>query len=482
MTLILRLLPVSFLIAGLIQFSVYAAEQPGQKETEPSRQAMRAPEKKNPPAETDLWARIHKGYALVPISRNAEISLAIERYARKTKYLARVARRARPFLHYIVEALAQRGMPMELAMLPVIESAYEPSAYSHAHAAGIWQFIPSTGKVFGLKQNWWYDGRKDIAASTKAALKYLQKLHGEFNGDWLKAIAAYNCGENTVHRAVKRNRKAGKPTDFWSLKLPDETRAYIPALIAVAGIMAKSERYGIELPPIPNKPYLAKVNTGGQIVLSTAAKLARLSRSGLLHLNPGFKRWATNPKGPHYLLVPKAKAGAFKRKLSKLSREERISSLYPKGEAEIQLHTIRPGETLGHIARRYHSSVGVLCEINAISRKTTLRMGKTLMVPSAESIAKHLAAHPPPPLSKGRRMLAQGDPSVREHRIRSGETLGHIAQQYNTTKDVLYELNGITKNTLIRAGKTLVVPIKEQQEQVHNHTSKLSCYDSVIDC
>ncbi len=187
---------------------------------------------------------------------------------------------------------------MEFALLPVVESAYEPFAYSVSRASGMWQFIPDTGARFGLKQDWWYDGRRDVIESTRAALDYLQALHDQFDGDWLLAIAAYNVGENTVQRELDYNRAHGKPTDFWHLKLPAETRAYVPKLLALKRLMAEPERYGLEFAPIPNEPYFAVIDTGSQIDLKVAAQLARTSYDELVALNPGYNRWATDPDGP----------------------------------------------------------------------------------------------------------------------------------------------------------------------------------------
>lgn len=232
-------------------------------------------------------------------------------YARHQAYLDRVAERATPYLFHIVEEIERRGMPMELALLPIVESAFHPFAYSRSHASGIWQFIPGTGRNYGLKQNWWYDGRRDIVAATDAALRYLDKLNKEFHGNWLHALAAYNTGERNVGRAIKRNRKAGKQTDFWSLRLPRETRGYVPSLLAVAELLAEPEKYGITWQTIENKPYFTQVDIGGQLDLATAAGLADLSMDDLYTLNPAFNRWATAPDGPHHLLVPVGKKNAL---------------------------------------------------------------------------------------------------------------------------------------------------------------------------
>ena len=227
-------------------------------------------------------------------------------------------------MYHVVTEVEARGMPLEFALLPVVESAYEPFAYSVSRAAGLWQFIPGTGVRFGLKQDWWYDGRRDVIESTRAALDYLQALHDQFDGDWLLAIAAYNVGEAWVQRAIDYNRAHGRPTDFWHLKLPAETRAYVPKLLAMKRLMAEPERYGLEFAAIPNEPYFAVIDTGSQIDLKVAAQLAGTSYDELVALNPGFNRWATDPDGPHRMLVPIDNADAFEAALQTLAPEERV--------------------------------------------------------------------------------------------------------------------------------------------------------------
>ncbi|MCH9049085.1 MAG: transglycosylase SLT domain-containing protein [Proteobacteria bacterium] len=257
-------------------------------------------------------------------------------FTRNQAYLDRVSGRAEPYLYYIVEELEKRNMPLDLALLPIVESAYNPFAYSRSRASGIWQFMPSTGRIYGLKQNWWYDGRRDIVAATGAALNYLQKLHQEFDGDWLLALAAYNSGEGNVGKAIRRNKKAGKPTDFFSLRLPRETRGYVPSLLAVAEIVSNPGKYKITLKPIANTRYFKQVDINSQIDLATAGELSELSIEELYTLNPGFNRWATDPEGPHRLLIPVDKVTAFENKLATLSSDERI---------KWQQHKIKKGES-----------------------------------------------------------------------------------------------------------------------------------------
>ena len=253
-----------------------------------------------PPA--DIWARMRTGFAF-SIEDNAQIIRHRQLFIDNPRTLEVASERGSLYMHYIVERLEERQLPLELALLPVIESAYNPLAYSRAHAAGIWQFIPSTGRHFNLRQTNWYDGRRDITASTDAALNYLTRLHAMFDGDWALALAAYNAGEGTVRRAMRRNASKGLPTDFWSLPLPRETRNYVPKLLGLASLVKNPERYDVALNPIPNEPYFEVVEIDRRMDLARAAKLAELDEQHLYLLNPAFKRRITMD-GPRHLLVP----------------------------------------------------------------------------------------------------------------------------------------------------------------------------------
>jgi membrane-bound lytic murein transglycosylase D len=275
---------------------------------------------------SDLWERIRNGMGL-PRPRAGITSL--EWLSLKQAYFNVIVDRARPYLHHIVEEVERRDMPLEIALLPIVESAYQATADSPKGAAGIWQFIPGTGKRFGLKQNAWYDGRRDVMASTEAALDYLDTLYERFDGDWLLAIAAYNCGEGAVENAIERNRRLGLSTDFWSLDLPAETQEYIPKLLAISSIIADPSEYQLTLDPIPNRPYLKEVHIDGQINLDKVAALANMTVSELRSLNPGFKSSTTDPAGPHRLALPIHKAEKFQQRLAQLSIRQRLASLSP---------------------------------------------------------------------------------------------------------------------------------------------------------
>jgi membrane-bound lytic murein transglycosylase D len=408
--------------------------------------------------EQDLFDHMRYGFAL-----NDASSAAIDReeawYANHPDYLDRTFRRGERYLYYIVSELEARKMPLELALLPVVESAFIPTALSHAAASGLWQFIPSTGTRFGLKQNGYYDGRRDVAESTRAALDYLQFLAQEFNGDWYLAIAAYNCGEMNVSRAVERNRAKGLPIDFFSLNLPRETEAYVPKLLAMRRIIENPARYGLEFGSMENQPYFVKVDVGGQIDLAVAAELAGMPQEDFLAINPGFKRRVTDPSGPHQLLIPVGNEQLFLQKLASLPADKRVPVVY---------YHVRKGDTLSKIASRYGLSVAELRSLNGLQAKSVkpgqeliLRGGK--MTPAlASSIA---AADVEPPTSKAK---SSGSANSKMHTVRRGETLWSIAQQYDIDAADLAGANRV-KNNAIKVGQKLRLPSSATNSDTHNN-------------
>ena len=393
----------------------------------------------------DLWEKIGANLNLPRHLGHRSVKGRLAWYAKNQKYLDRVAERSRPYLYHVVSEVEKRGMPLELALLPIVESAFHPFAYSRSHASGIWQFIPSTGKIYGLKQNWWYDGRRDIVAATRAALDYLEKLNREFDGDWLLALAAYNTGERNVARAIRRNRKAGKPTDFFSLRLPRETRGYVPSLLAVAELVANSELHGIVWQPVPDQQYFAQVNTERQIDLAVAAELAGMNMDELYTLNPGFNRWATDPRGPHRLLVPVAAEQAFTEKLAALLPDERVNW---------ESHRIRKGETLAGIAVRYRTSVASLKSFNNL-RSDIIHQGDILRVAAPKEALKHYTLS-----VDGRRMRGlrdTGDGKKFIYTVRRGDTLWDIGRHYGVSVKQLTSWNGISRRGILRPGQKLTL-------------------------
>jgi membrane-bound lytic murein transglycosylase D len=395
------------------------------------------------PAAGDVFERIRAGFTLSDVDHEM-VDRELKWFAKHPAYLDRTFKRGERYLYHIVSEIEARGMPLELALLPVVESAFNPVAYSRARASGLWQFIPATGRQYGLKQNWYYDGRRDVVAATTAALDYLQFLHAMFDGDWLLAVAAYNCGESAVARAIKRNRAAGKPTDFFSLKLPRETRAYVPKLLAMRRLVADPVAHGLIFAPIANQPYFVKVPTGGQLDLHVAADLAELPKEELLALNPAFNHWVTDPDGPHHLLVPLDREARLAAGIAALPPEERVRVVY---------HRVRSGDTLGGIANKYNISVAALRSTNKI-RGTLIHPGQDLLIAAAprsgdaKFVAESAAVEPEPI-----RAVSSG-----KHRVRRGDTLWSIAKAHGVSLDRLATTNGLSRNGTLSIGQTLKIP------------------------
>jgi membrane-bound lytic murein transglycosylase D len=427
----------------------------------------------------DLWPHLRQGFGLLPKTYNEPTQEFIRYYSKASRTVQRMLENAQPYLAYVTAEVEKRGMPLEIALIPMIESHYSPTIYSPQQAAGLWQFIPATGKRYGLAQNWWYDGRRDVAASTKAALDYLEVLYRDLDNDWLKALAAYNCGEVRVKNAVDNNRRNGKGTDYWQLDdLPTETRNYIPRLLAIAAILKKPQRYGIEVAPLPRENTLQVVKSTSQIELDIVARLAGMDATELRRLNPGYIRWATAPEGPHSFLMPTANARAFSEKVVHLSQAERMPMTMSKGSSDTVAHRIGKGESLWQIARRYNTSVQVLSQINNIKKGKTLKVGDTLIVPLARDLTQIAAAPPvaPPTVSsttppKSNSTAARSSavalktkkPKTTTHKIRAGDTLWKLAQHYDTTVKDLLALNGLSKNTRLRVGHNLKVPARNSR-------------------
>jgi len=393
----------------------------------------------------DLWQRVRVGFAL-PHQMNKRIKSNIKWYARHQEYLDRVSLRAEKYLFQIIEETEKMGMPMEIALLPIVESAFQPFAYSHGRAAGLWQFIPSTGKIYGLKQNWWYDGRRDVTASTIAALKYLKRLHGQLNNDWLLALAAYNSGGGTVRKAIRKNKRKGKPTDFWSLDLPRETEGYVPKLMAIAEIVSDPKKYNIRLPVIKNEPYMAEVNIESQIDLALAAELAEINLETLYILNPAYNRWATDPKGPHKLMVPIEKAEIFKANLSALPKNKRLSW---------KRHKIKKGQSLLAIAAKYNTTVALIKDLNQI-RGNMIREGQNLIIPISSRKGKTYT------LSAEQRLLALQNTKKKgkeklTYTVKSGDSFWSISRKYKVNYRSLAKWNGLAPRDTLRLGQKLVV-------------------------
>ena len=420
--------------------------------TPPSVEAQPAPVAITPI--TNTWARIQQGLEL-PDVENDEVRVQREWYVRNQEYMNRVTDRADLYLFHIVESLEAKDLPLDLALLPIVESAYQPYAYSRSRAAGIWQFIPSTGRLYDLEINWWQDGRRDVVRSTEAAMRYLERLNKMFDGDWLLALAAYNGGEGTIMRAMEKNRKKGLPTDFWSLNLKTETSAYVPKMIALSQLMRNPEKYNFSWKPVSNEAKFARVAVGSQIDLKLAAELADVSPELLYQLNPHFVRWATDPEGPHDLLVPIDRAEAFHHALQSLPIEKRV---------QWGVYTVRGGDTLGAIAKKHSTSVSQIQSTNQI-KGNNIRIGQTLLIPQQGGKANKDVLYADRKSAKTRSAVDG------VHTVRDGENLWAIARANGMSVAQLRKLNQLPENALIKPGQQLKTQATAKQSSAKPATA-----------
>jgi membrane-bound lytic murein transglycosylase D len=396
----------------------------------------------------DIWARIRKGYGLAPLDSHL-IARHEQWFVNNPEYMQAMMDRARMYLFYIVEEVEKRpNVPMEIALLPAIESAYKPYAYSRAKASGLWQFIAPTGRLYGLNMNWWYDERRDVIASTRAALDYLEKLRKDFDGDWHLALAAYNAGEGKVSRMMEYNRKQKKPTEYQYLKLKAETVNYVPKLIAMANIVANPEKYGVRLLSIPNQPYFVRVDVGSQIDLGVVSKLTDVPVNELQYINPHLNRWATHPEGPHHVLLPVDKKETFLQGLSTLPEKDRVQWFG---------HDVKRGDTIAEVARRYGVTVEAIRDANNL-QSNILRVGQSLMIPvSSRALAPVYTASRPsiPKTPASTWSTASGNKVPVIHRVRAGETLWSIARRYGVLVSQIVEWNVLEADSILKLGQRL---------------------------
>ncbi len=418
----------------------------------------------SPEQYTDLLDRIRDGYALPDVAHYA-VDREVELYRKNPDFLDRTFKRGARYLYYIVQELERHNLPLELALLPVVESAFNPVAYSRSRASGLWQFIPSSGKHYGLEQNWWIDERRDVIEATGAALTYLQYLNKYFAGDWYLAIAAYNGGEGTVSSAVRRNQSAGLPTDFFSLNLRAETRDYVPKLLAISRIVRNPQAYGLSFTAIPNQPFFEAVEPGRQVHLDQVAQLAGITREDMFALNPGYNRMTTPPKGPHRLLLPIPNAQTFRQAMldQSLVDQSSVAVVAVEPPPEVR-HRVRRGETLSAIARQYGVPMLALQQANDI-QGSVIHPGDSLLIPAGfagstatlaalaaprDDISAQLPEHQKPPASK--------KPKV--HVVKSGDTLWDVARKYGVTVPALASANGLSSKAGLVTGARLEIPGK----------------------
>jgi membrane-bound lytic murein transglycosylase D len=393
-----------------------------------------------------VWERLVHNFALPECSSHEISRVWANWYADHPEYMSRVLKRAQPWIYFIAEELEKRGMPAELALLPIVESAYDPFAYSSGRAMGTWQFIASTGKSYGLKQNWWYDGRRDVWAATHAALDYLEFLNNKFEGDWLLALAGYNSGENRVAREVKKNLAKGKPGDFWSISLPRETRGYVPKLLGLTCLFENPAKFDFELPATMNAPVIASVDPGQQTDLVLISQISEVEIDVVFSLNPGFNRWATSPDGPYSVVLPIEGAAKL---------EKRLSEIDPSTLMKWDQVTVQNGDTLSEIASVHKVPLPVIRSANHLEGDL-INIGQKLLLPRDEQLLidplYSTAANELQRLQAG---LIASDRVT--HNVRSGESLSVIAQRYGVNVKDLQSWNKISNPRSLRAGQKIIV-------------------------
>jgi membrane-bound lytic murein transglycosylase D len=400
----------------------------------------------SPKEQDDLWQRISMQFTL-DIPDNKSIDYYRNWYINHPKHLEIVAQRAEPFLYLITDKIEQRNLPLELALLPIVESSFDVNAYSAGKAAGLWQFLSGTAKVYGLKQDYWYDGRRDVDAATDAALDYLSYLNQLFDGDWYHALAAYNSGEGRIARSIARNEKAEKSTDLFSLSLTQETNRYVPKLLALADVLANKEKYGLTIPRIANQPVLTLVEPNEQLDLRTAANYAGIDYQTLREFNPGYNQWATSPSGAQQLLIPLANIDQFNQKLDN-NRGRGV---------QVSQYKVKRGDTISTIALRYNISTKALRQTNKLNSHM-ITVGQTLLIPTDRS-------NSPATLNQEVAMTSsiESEPintikaEPQNHTVKNGDTLWNIAKRYNVSHLAIAQWNNIKPTSTLKIGQTLLL-------------------------
>ena len=443
------------------------------------------------------WDVLRQEFALNHEATQPQVQSQIRWIISHPSYLQKLAQ-SEPYMYHIITEIKKRHLPGEIALIPMIESAYDPFAYSGAGAAGLWQLMPGTGTDLGLKQDWWFDGRRSIRPATDAALNYLNYLHNFFQGNWILAFAAYDSGEGTMARIIKNSNQTLKNVNFWSLPVPNETKAYIPRLLALAEIIQNPQRYHVQLPGIPHTPYFEEVNIGSQIDLNHAAKLAGISYHELIKLNPGFNRWATAPYRPYKLLIPTEHVETFNRNLANFPEDQRI--IWTR-------HQVSAGDNLKIIAQKYHTTISLIKELNQLKSDavkkgqyvlipntkntvvatapktlttatqtphfTALKQYKTLHIVQKNETYAHLEKKyrlsvtqirawnhlkNNAPLHPGQQLVIwQQGHTTGTYTIKKGDTLSQIAHRFNTNTSTLTQLNPVLKNHLIHPGQRITL-------------------------
>ena len=428
----------------------------------------------------NLWDVLRDEFSLPHYEESYAVQAKIEWYMNNQDYLLRTASRAAPYLFYISQQVRKRHLPAELVLLPIVESGYNPFSVSSVGASGIWQLMPDTASGLGVKRDWWYDGRRDVIASTRAALNYLAYLQSFFEGNWLLAIAAYNTGEGNVLTAIKRNIRDGRDTDFWSLPVAQETRDYVPSLLALAAIISRPDRYPVYLPPVRNAPYLAQVDVGTQINLKYAATLAGISHEKLMRLNSGFKGPSTSTSSQYKLVLPIENVEQFTENLARSPLNQKVNWVH---------YRVKAGDTLFSIAKKFSTSTTDIRKMNHLS-KNNVRPGTNLLIPhsggnrdsdddeGSDTVTQLIAASDnnkkevvAAATTKSRKSAdivpvvktkeISGDytlqPGDTIYMVRAKDTVEKVANRFHISSKSLRAANQITGNKL-KLGKQLLIP------------------------
>lgn len=404
-------------------------------------------------ATRNVWDELRKQFALNHEVTQPEVQNQLRWLMTHPSYLRKLAQ-SEPYMYHFLTEIKKRKMPGEIALIPMIESSYDPFAYSGAGAAGLWQLMPGTGTDLGLKQDWWFDGRRSIRPATDAALNYLLYLNKFFHGDWILAFAAYDSGEGTIARIIKNSGQTLGHVHFWSLPVPNETKAYIPRLLALAEIIQNPQRYHVELPDIPHAPYFEEVNIGSQIDLSHAAKLAGISYQELIKLNPGFNRWATAPYRPYKLLIPADKVEDFSRNLAHFPQDQRVSWTR---------HQVSAGDNLNIIAKRYHTTVNLIKELNQLE-SNQVKKGQYVLIPNSKSVATFAKKIPTP--NKAPHFVALKQYKI-IHIVQPHENYLHLEKKYAVSALEIKKWNRLQPNQALHKGQQLVIWKRSQAKGVY---------------
>lgn len=393
----------------------------------------------------NLWTEISQQFSLTAqYTNNYYVRKQIRWFRQQQYYLSELTKNAQPYIYYVFQQTKKRGIPPEIALLPMIESNYNPFLYSKRGATGLWQLMPGTATGFSLLINWWYDGRRDIVASTNAALNYLEYLHDYFHS-WLLAIAAYDAGEGTVAAAIRYNHRHGYPTDFWSLPLPYETREYVPKLLALADVIKNHQGYSLQLSPVENSPFFTTVTLKTQMDLKQLVELSNSTLNLIRKLNPGFRRSITLPYQTYNFLVPLNKADHLEQSLVELETS-------PKQPLEKwAYHRVHAGDSLSILASRYHTSVAEIRRMNKL-KSDMIEIGKNLLIPPEAEATTYI------PVNNNSRVSEDNMPRLNRivHTVKSHETIDRITHHYHVMLQRIYSWHN-DKQKNLSVGKELTI-------------------------